>query len=84
MIPAERLHVFDLERLDVQVVEPQQGNGIVDIEAIHESLEEVDTALDSLGVGGVLAGAHFNGFALNVHAQLELKVFDEGRVDARP
>ena len=84
VLPVQLLHVLDLERLDVQVVEAEQGDGVVEVEAEGVGGEEVGALLDGVGVGGELGGAQFDRLLGDVHAHLELEVLDERRVDSGP
>lgn len=72
------------EARTVEVVETQQGNGVVDVEAEGEGADKVLALLQGAVVEGVLGGAELDGLAARVHADLELEVVDEGRVDVDP
>lgn len=76
MLAVQRLHVFDLEGLDVEIVEPQQGDGVVDVEAEREGADEVLAFLQRVGRGCVAGRAHLDGLGLDVHAHLEFEVLD--------
>ena len=45
MVTVKRLDVLNLERLDVQVIEPQQRNRIVDIKPQRERADEIGALL---------------------------------------
>ena len=87
VVPVQaRLDVADRERLDVQVVQAQQRDGVVDVEAEAEGAQEVFALLERGGAvggggGGVARGAQFDGFGGEVHAHLELEMFHQGWVD---
>lgn len=84
VVAGEGLDVLDLEGLDVEVVEAEEGDGVVDVEAEGEGAHEVLALLQGAGVGGVLGGAQLDAPVLHVHAHLQLQVLDEGRVDLGP
>jgi hypothetical protein len=84
MLALQRLDVLDLERLDVEVVEPEQGDGIVDVEAQREGPQEVFAFLEGVGAGGVARGAKLDGAGFRVHPYLQVEVLDQRGVDLRP
>jgi hypothetical protein len=84
MLSVERLHILNLESLDIQVVQSEKSNRIVDIEAVGESTDKVRALLESTNVRGELGGSEFDGPALDVHADLKLEVLDDGRADFGP
>lgn len=85
MLALKRLDVFDLEAFDIELIQPQEGDGIVDVEAEAEGPEEVFAFLERVGCGWVVArGAELDGAGFGVHAHLEVEVFDQGRVDFGP
>lgn len=49
----QRLHVLDLKGIEVEVVQPQQGQRVVDLEAQRIGLDEICALLDRSGVDGV-------------------------------
>ena len=84
VVARQRLDVLDLERLDIQVVEPQQGNGVLDIEAQRKGAHKVLALLQGACVGSVLARTELYALVLEVHPNLQLEVLDQGRVDFWP
>lgn len=84
MFAGERLDVLDLEGLDVELGDPDQGHGVVDVEAHGEGVDEVDAGLEAGGRLGVLGGAELDAFGFGVHADLELEVLHQGDVDLGP
>ena len=44
------------ERVDEQILEPEERHGVLHLEAHHEGLEEVGPLLDGARLGGVLRG----------------------------
>ncbi len=76
MLSLQRLDVLDLEGLDVEVIQPQEGDGIVDVEAQREGFEEVFALLEGVWAGGVAGGAELDGAGFGVHAHLEVEVLD--------
>lgn len=53
VLAVQRLDVADLKRLDVQVVEPEEGDGVVDVEAEADGAQEVVALLQGFGRGVV-------------------------------
>ena len=53
VLAVQRLHVADLKGLDVEIVEPEEGDGVVDVEAEAYRAEEVVALLEGFG-GGVV------------------------------
>lgn len=49
MVAGQRLDVLDLKGLDVQVVESQEGDGVVGVEAEGEGAQEVFATLEGGG-----------------------------------
>lgn len=45
---------FYLKRLDIEVIHPEQGDGVVDVEAQGKGAHEVRALLDGAVVGGGL------------------------------
>ena len=76
--------ILNLECLDVKVVQSQQSDGIVHLEAKGKRLDKVLALLQRPRVDGVLRRAQLHRLALNVHPALQLEVLDEWRVDGRP
>lgn len=74
-IGAEGLtNILDIEGLNIERIETEQGNGIVNVEAHGEGGDEIGTHLQGFGSGGVSAGAELDALLLDVHADLELAV----------
>lgn len=46
MVSLQRLHILDFKRLQVQVIETQNRDCILQVEAQHEALEEVRALLN--------------------------------------
>lgn len=84
MLSIERLDILDLERLNEQVIEPQQRDGIIHIKAQRERLDEIRAFLERRGIEGAFARAQLDGAVARVHAHLQEEVFDERGVDSRP
>ena len=78
VLALQGLDVFDLEGLDVEVVEAEEGDGVVDVEAQREGFDEVFPLLQSRGAGGLRGGAELHAAGFDVHADLEVEVLDEG------
>lgn len=76
MFTLQSFDVFDLEGFDVEVVEAEEGDGVVDVEAQCEGADEVFAFLERCGGwrGGVGGCAEFDGFGADVHADLEVEV----------
>ena len=51
VLAVQRLDVADLKGLDVEVVEPEEGDGVVDVEAERDGAEEVVALLEGFGRG---------------------------------
>ena len=47
MVALEVLHILYLECFEEQIVESQQGNGIIETKPEHEGSEEIVGSLDS-------------------------------------
>lgn len=75
---------FNLERLNVEIIHPEQGDSVVDVEAQGKGTHEVGALLDRAVICGDLGGAQLDALALHVHAALELEVLDQRRVDLGP
>lgn len=84
MLSLQRLHVLDLKALDIQIVEPQQRDRIVDIEAEGKGADKVGALLQRSRVDRLLRRPHLDGLVFGVHAHLEEKVFHKWRVDLGP
>lgn len=68
----------------VQIVETEQGDGVVDVEPESERADKVLALLESAVVDSGFGGTHFNRLPARVHANLELEGVDEGRVNLGP
>lgn len=84
VVALQRLHVLDLERLDEQVLESQQRQRILDVEAEQESAHKVGRLLQIGDVRRFRANADFHLVDLHVEADLQLQVLDDGRKDLQP
>jgi hypothetical protein len=78
VLALQGLDVLDLKGLDVQVVEAQQGDGVVDVEAQREGLDKVLALLQRVGRRRQRRGAQLDRARLDVHAHLQVQVLDEG------
>jgi hypothetical protein len=56
MLPLQSFYIFDLESLDVQIIETEQRYRILHVEAKRESLHKIFTFLQRSWVGCVLGG----------------------------
>ena len=61
MIPLPRLYVLDLERCEVEVVHAEERDGVLDVEAEGEGLDEVGALLDRADVFCVFGGLRGGG-----------------------
>lgn len=46
----ERLHILNLKSFQVEVIETEDSDGVLEVEAEHEAFEEVSTFLNSTNV----------------------------------
>ena len=56
MVPAQEFDVGDLERLDIEVIESEEGDRILDFEAEAVGGYEVGAFLEGAGIECVLGG----------------------------
>jgi hypothetical protein len=76
--------VLDLERLDVQIVEPEQRERILHSKAQDERLQEIGRALQRRDVLRLRACSHLDVARVRVHADLQLEVLHDRRHQLRP
>lgn len=69
------------ELLTVKIVQTQQRNSIINVEAQGKGLDKVLALLQGAVLGGVLGCAELDLFPPRVHADLKLEVLDERGVD---
>lgn len=76
MIPLQILHILDLESLQEEIIESEHGDGIIEIEAQHEGLQEITGPLDAGPVLRFLALPNIDSLLLHVHPDLQFHVLD--------
>ena len=85
VISLQGLYVLDLERLDVELVDPEKSDGVGDLESHGEGLDKVLTPLEGIdALGRLLGAAQLDDLARRIHADLELEVLDQWRVYLGP
>lgn len=84
VLSVQCLHILDLECLNVQVVKTEKSNCIVEIKAQSECLDEISALLQGSHVVGEFGCSQFDRSALQVHANLQLQVFDNWGTDLSP
>lgn len=60
VLAAQRLHVLDLEGLDVEVVQAEEGDRVCHVEAEHEGVHEVSALLQVAHLRRVPSGLQFD------------------------
>ena len=84
MVTVKRLHIFDLKCLHVEVIQPQNGNRILNLKSQHEGFQEICGLLDGSDVLGEVAGPELHSSPLGVHSHLQLHVLNQGFQNAVP
>ncbi len=84
VVARQHLHVRHQERLNIQVLQPQQRHSVLDLEAHEEGLDEVLALLDGARVHCPLAGLELDASILGIEADLEKEVLHEGGDDMLP
>mmetsp|Transcript_6699 Transcript_6699/g.14692 ORF Transcript_6699/g.14692 Transcript_6699/m.14692 type:complete len:226 (-) Transcript_6699:65-742(-) len=84
VVTLQSLDILDLEGLQEEVVQSQQGNGISLIKAQHEGLHVVSSFLECADVLSALRVADLNRSSPSVHSHLQLHVLDKGLDQTHP
>eukprot|EP00218_Dolichomastix_sp_CCMP3274_P016814 CAMPEP_0170133438 /NCGR_PEP_ID=MMETSP0033_2-20121228/1299_1 /TAXON_ID=195969 /ORGANISM="Dolichomastix tenuilepis, Strain CCMP3274" /LENGTH=529 /DNA_ID=CAMNT_0010368919 /DNA_START=150 /DNA_END=1741 /DNA_ORIENTATION=- len=85
MLPAERLlHVFHLEALDIQIVEPQQRNGVRHLKTKDERLDKVGRLLQSARVLCLDVRLELHLARLEIHTHIQQHLLRHWLVQCHP
>lgn len=84
MISSKHFDIGDQERVDVEVVQSQDGHRVLHLEAHHESLQKVLCLLNRSLIFGLSRGFELHASILGVVPDLQLQVLDNGGEDLLP
>lgn len=84
VLPSQRLHILDLERLHVQLIHPQHRHGVDHVESEREGVHEVGALLQVADVGGVSSCLELNPARLEIHPDIDLHLLVDRSVDFEP
>jgi len=84
MFATQTLDILDLERVNEQLIQSQQGDRITNLETQHERTNIIGTFLQGIGDAGFSGGLEFHTSFLRVHANLDLHVLNDGRIQLHP